>query len=411
MFINKESEKRKLKNNILALAKEAAKAKSGDPSVINATAGSLKNENGSLYEFSCVADVMKTLSTTEKFAYSDSLGSATFTKAVLTALFGNHLEEVKESNYLGCIPTPGGTGGLNLAFSNYIEKGDTVLLPNHMWENYLCLAEEIGVKTETYALFNEEGAFNVADLKARVASLKNKQSRILILINDPCENPTGFCMEESDYDALINISKENPETDFVYLMDVAYFDFYNVDPDIIRSRYAKFKGLPKNAMSLFVFSGSKSFGLYGLRIGALVALTREEKETIAFNDANGFSSRTRWSSASTLGISIIEKLMLEEKYVKSYQEEIREVCSMLEERSIAFLKAAKEAGLKTLPYQKGFFLCIPFKDPEKLMNALHEDGVYAICTKSCLRIALCAINKEEASRLPSIIKRRIDLIK
>ena len=63
---------------------------------------------------------------------------------------------------------------------------------------------------------------------------------IVIAINDPCENPTGFCMEESDYDSLIDIAKNNPETNIIYLMDVAYFDFYDVDPNIIRSRYAKF---------------------------------------------------------------------------------------------------------------------------------------------------------------------------
>ena len=82
---------------------------------------------------------------------------------------------------------------------------------------------------------------------------------------------------------------------------------------------------------------------------------------------------------------------------------------MLEKRSNAFLESAKNVGLKTLPYEKGFFICIPCKDPEKMMNALHEDGVHLICTHNCLRIALCAINKEEATRLPAIIKKRLDI--
>ena len=54
MFINKDSENKKLKNNILALASEAAASKKLDNSVINATSGTLKNENGILYEFDCV---------------------------------------------------------------------------------------------------------------------------------------------------------------------------------------------------------------------------------------------------------------------------------------------------------------------------------------------------------------------
>ena len=410
MFINKGSESKKLKNNILALASVANEAKKLDSSVINSTTGMMKNEDGSLYEFSCVEKVMKTLTTAEKFAYANSSGSPDYKKAVLLALFGKCLEDIKKDCFLECIPTPGGTGGLNLAFTNYVDKGETVLLPNHMWENYLNYAADMGFNTETYSLFNEAGKFDIDDLNKQVDALKAKQDRVLILINDPCENPTGFCMDDKDYDNLLEISKKNKDTNFIYLIDVAYYDFYSTDPNIIKSRYAKFKDLPSNALALFVFSGSKSFGLYGLRIGALVALSRDEQEIATFKNASTFSCRAKWSAASTLGISVIKKLILNEEYAVSYQAEIKEVCAMLEKRSVAFLNAAKEVGLKTLPYERGFFICVPCDNPEELMNALHEDGLHAICTKSCLRIALCAINKEEAARVPGIIKKRMSLM-
>ena len=80
---------------------------------------------------------------------------------------------------------------------------------------------------------------------------------------------------------------------------------------------------------------------------------------------------------------------------------------MLEKRSVAFLKSAKEVGLKTLPYEKGFFICVPANNPNKIMEALHQDKVHIVCTKSCLRIALCAISKDEAARLPRLIKNRL----
>ena len=214
-------------------------------------------------------------------------------------------------------------------------------------------------------------------------------------------------MKDEDYDNLLDIAKNNPDNDFVYLMDVAYFDFYNVNPDIIRSRYAKFRNLPSNALALFVYSGSQSFGLYGLRIGALIGLTKDEKEIAYFGDASAFSSRSKWSCASTLGINLIERMVLHDEYRFDYEEEVKFVCSMLEKRSEAFLDSAKKVGLKTLPYEKGFFICVPCKDPQGLMVALHEDGVHLICTRSCLRIALCGINKEEAARLPAIIKQRL----
>ena len=410
MFINKNSNNKKLSNNILALANDAAKAKKDDPSVINATAGMLKNENGSLYEFDCVNEAIKTLNVSEKFAYANSAGTPSFSKAVLFSVFGKYLDDIKNTCYVECIPTPGGSGALNLAFTNYVDANETVLLPNHMWENYLNYAKEIGFIADTYRLFDDDDNFDINDLNNRVNSLKNNQKRLMILINDPCENPTGFCMKDKDYDDLLDIARNNPDNDFIYLIDVAYFDFYNVNPDIIRSRYAKFKDLPSNALALFVFSGSKSFGLYGLRIGALIGLSKDEQEIVAFKDASNFSCRAKWSSASTLGISIIEKLVLNDEYRALYEEEVKFVCAMLGKRSLAFLDASQKVGLKTLPYERGFFICVPCKNPEKTMHALHEDKVHLICTKSCLRIALCGISKEEAARLPKIIKQRLTLM-
>ena len=407
MFINKESKNKKLKNNILALSSEAAKAKKLDNNVINATSGMFKNEDGSLYEFSCVAKAIESLNINEKFAYSNSAGTPAFCEAALYSVFGKFLKDIKKECFVDCVPTPGGSGALSLAFTNYANKDETILLPNHMWENYLSMAQEAGTNTDTYCLFNDEDSFDIASLNSKVNELKKSQNRIMILINDPCENPTGFCMKDEDYDALLKIAYDNPNNSIIYLVDVAYFDFYNVNPDIIRARFAKFKDLPSNALALFVFSGSKSFGLYGLRIGALIALSKDENEVITFKEASTFSSRAKWSCASTLGISIIEKLVLNDEYRLAYEEEIKYVCALLESRSVAFLKAAKEVDLKILPYERGFFICVPCDDPTKQMQALHEDGVHLIATKNCLRIALCGITKEEAARLPRIIKNRL----
>ena len=410
MFINKNSENKKLKNNILALASDAAKAKKLDNSVINATSGMLKNESGVLYEFDCVAKALKELTVSEKFAYSNSEGTPNFVKAVLFSIFGKYVEDIKKECFVDAVPTPGGSGAIHLAFTNYLNQGETVLLPNHMWENYLNFAKDMGINSDTYRLFNDDNEFDIDDLNNKINCLKKSQKRIMILINDPCENPTGFCMKEKDYDDLLNTAKNNPDNDFVFLVDVAYFDFYNVDPDVIRGRFAKLKDLPSNALALFVYSGSKSFGLYGLRIGALVGLSKDKKEIIAFKDASAFSSRAKWSCASTLGINLIEKMVLHDEYRFDYENEVKFVCSMLEKRSNAFLDSANKVGLKTLPYEKGFFICVPCKDPEKMMYALHEDKVHLVCTHSCLRIALCAINKDEASRLPALIKKRLDIL-
>ena len=198
MFIAKQSKNKELKNNILALASKAKAAKSLDSSVINATIGMLKNEDGNLYEFQSVVSAIKVLSEEDKFAYANSSGRPSYTKAVLYSIFGKYLKDIQKECYLDCLPTPGGSGGLNLAFTNYVDRGESVLLPNHMWENYLSYGIEMSFNSETYSLFNKDGLFDIDDLNNKVNELKKTQNKILITINDPCENPTGFCMKGTD---------------------------------------------------------------------------------------------------------------------------------------------------------------------------------------------------------------------
>ena len=169
--------------------------------------------------------------------------------------------------------------------------------------------------------------------------------------------------------------------------------------------------MPNNAMALFVFSGSKSFGLYGLRIGALIAVSKNKEEVETFKVANSYSCRATWSAPSTLGMSIIEHLVLNEKYRDDYEEEVKQASKMLEVRSINFLKSAKEVGLKVLPYERGFFICVPCFDPVKIAASLKEDKAFVVPTRTCLRIALCGLNKNEADKLPRLIKHRLDLLK
>ena len=96
MFIAKQSKNKELKNNILAMASKAKAAKKADNSVINATVGMLKSEDGNLYEFQSVVSAISSLTEEEKFAYANSSGRPSYTEAVLYSLFGKYLDDIKK---------------------------------------------------------------------------------------------------------------------------------------------------------------------------------------------------------------------------------------------------------------------------------------------------------------------------
>ena len=106
---------------------------------------------------------------------------------------------------------------------------------------------------------------------------------------------------------------------------------------------------------------------------------------------------------SRFGISIIKTLLTNDDYYEMFKKEVKEVSLMLQKRSEAFITEANKIGLEMLPYERGFFVCVPTNDPVLLMNKLHEYDVFVVVTKTCIRIALCAINENEAKQLPQVI--------
>lgn len=406
MIILEKSKNKKLKNNILSIGQAASKAKKENPNVINSTSGMLFDENNKLYTFNSVKKAMNELTYESMFKYSDTSGTQRFKDSIVSWIFGDKIYNFT-SFYMGVVATPGGSGAIALTYSTYLNRGDKVLLPKVMWETYITYAEERECSYLTYDIYDDCGKFNVQSIKEGIEKLDN-QENVLLVINDPCQNPIGFCMNDEDYDALISLLNSY-KRNIVLLMDVAYFDYYSSNGEVVRNRFAKLSQLNDNVLTIFAFSGSKTFGLYGLRVGAAICLSRNEQEVTYFKNCYEYIARASWSSVSTLGTSLIEELVLNEEYKELFREEVKFVSNLLKDRTSIFIEEAKKVNLQTLPYERGFFICIPTNDPVKLMEALKKDDVYVIVTKTCIRIALCAINKDEARRLPLIIKNRMEI--
>ena len=107
-------------------------------------------------------------------------------------------------------------------------------------------------------------------------------------------------------------------------------------------------------------------------------------------------------------VSLIEKLVLDEKYNEMFKNELKNICETLEERANIFIEESRKCNLELAPFERGFFVCVPTSNPVGLMEALYQDNCFVIVTKTCIRVALCSINIDEARRLPRIIKNRMN---
>ena len=396
------------KSNIITLGAIAKEEKKKDPTVTNATIGMLYGEDSKLFAFESVDKALANLSTDEKYAYAATPGSPLFHEAVKKWVFREYYDSMKDNSKV--MATPGGTGALSNTFANYLNEEDYALLPNYMWGNYKQCLYENHQSFKTYNLFNDQGGFDIADLKIKMLEAKKNQGRILFVINDPCHNPTGYSMKESEWNEVINIMNElsSDGTPIILLHDMAYIDYAKEGFDFTRKNISLYKKLNNSAMVIMAFSGSKTLALYGVRIGAQICVSNDKNNLDDFNKANKFSSRSKWSNTTNLGINLVCKVFNDNELKKLFEQELELSRKTLIKRANTFLEESKNVGLKTLPFDCGFFVTIPCNNPTKVYEYLVNKKIHVIPMSGVVRVTISAITLDECKMLPKFIKEAID---
>lgn len=412
-MLAKRSINKEVKDKVFVTASEAKKAieKYGKDSVINATIGSLHDENDNLVVLNSVMEGYRSLAPEDIMGYAQGItGSEEYKECVKRVVLGFDYKEKFKDNYMEVIATAGGSGAISNSLKNYLNIGEKVLLPNFMWEPYKMMAKEIGGEFETYILFDEEGKFNLYDFKEKVYKLIEEQESLVIIINDPCQNPTGYKLTLEEWREILNILSEASKIkNIILLNDIAYLDF-DIRSSEEKEEYRKlFLDLPKNLLVIFLFSLSKSFTGYGLRVGAQLAISKNQEVIDQFREACSYSCRATWSNISRGGMKIFSDIVLDEKRYKDLLIERQKYVDLLAERAKIFLEEAKEIDLKTFNYKSGFFITIPVeKDMEKVIKKLKEQKIYVVEFVGALRIAICSIPKRKVYGLAEKIKQAME---
>jgi aspartate/tyrosine/aromatic aminotransferase len=164
-----------------------------------------------------------------------------------------------------------------------------------------------------------------------------------------------------------------------------------------------------NVLYVLTFSGSKTFSIYGLRLGAAIGLSKNKDLVEDFERVSLYSTRGRWSCPPKIGISILNKLMSTEETERVFMEELAEARNLIERRSSVFVREAKEVGLMMHPYRGGFFMSIPSENPQKLVEDLRKEDIYVVPMDKGIRMAVSSIPTDQmpglAKRIKAIIER------
>ena len=345
---------------ISGLAKEMAE-KEGKDKVINGTVGSLLDEDGNLMILTSVVEVLKSLEAQDFADYAPIGGLASYQKAVIKETFGDFVPK----GYTRAIATPGGSGAIRNTIVNYSKIGDKVLTSDWFWGPYNTIAQEHGRTITTFTLFDEKGCFNIKSFEERVKELAAAQGKLVILLNSPAHNPTGYTITDEEWDLILGVLDNEAKIGHVITVfaDVAYID-YAGDPVEERQFLKKFDGLHENILIVMGYSMSKGYTLYGMRGGAMICLTSKEEIADEFKKVCEQSCRGTWSNGTRAAQALLAKVHEHPELLKKIELEREGFRNILLARGRAFEEAAKACGIPMVPYDGGFFVSLPMEKPE-----------------------------------------------
>lgn len=370
-------------------AASKAIAQYGNDKVVNATLGVLLDDQEKLVCLPTVEKVLRNLPTTEIISYAPIAGLPDYLNDVIDTAFMDNKPEA----YFKAIATAGGTGAIHHTIWNYSEIGDTVITSDWYWGAYRVLADALLRKFETFKLLNDQQTFNLADFSAKVNGLLAKQDSLVIVLNTPAHNPTGYTVTNSEWDQILDFLKEcvkNETKKVTLLVDIAYID-YAGEKNASRAFMRKFSKLPRNLLVVIGYSMSKGYTVYGQRTGAMIGVSSDKDVITEFENINQYISRATWSNMNRGCMKALSVIYRDKALQAQLETERAGYYQLIQQRADIFTREAQSAKLNMLPYSAGFFISIPSTCPDAVCDKLHDDRIFAVPLAKGVRIAVCAV--------------------
>ncbi len=381
----------------------AAIARFGKENVVDATLGVLKDDEGNFLSLPTVEKIYRSLPADELMDYAPIEGLSAFLSAAKEFMFQGHQPK---GTYTSGVATMGGSGGIRHMIYNYVDEGETFLIPTWHWGPYREMATEYHRKWELYEMFDENDRFNLKGMKEKALEILAKQNTLMAIFNTPANNPSGYSMTDEDWKEITDFFRQCAKDEskkLIILWDMAYID-YAGDPHETRSFLKFFEDMPENILTAVAFSMSKAFSVYGMRGGALMCLTTSKEVADEFEQVNTYSNRTTWSNGARGVQKMLVDIMADSAVKEQIDKEREAARLMLANRAELFVKEAREVGLHILPYQSGFFITVPARDTAGLADKLAKRNIFVIPLARAIRFAISAVPTRQIPGLATAAK-------
>jgi aromatic-amino-acid transaminase len=274
-----------------------------NPNKVNLGVGVYYDDAGKVPLLECVkrAETLR-METAPNRGYLPIDGLATYDHAVQALVFGADAQAVRAKRIV-TVQALGGTGALKVGadFLRHVDPQATIWISNPSWENHRALFESVGFAVDAYPYYDAKT--HGLDFAAMVGALEAMPAGAIVVLHACCHNPTGVDLNAEQWGRVIEIVKARALVPFLDLAYQGFADGIDTDGAIVR-RFAE-------AMSpvLVASSFSKSFSLYGERVGALSILTASAEEAARVLSQIKRIVRTNYSNPPTHGSQVVATIL------------------------------------------------------------------------------------------------------
>ena len=359
-----------------------------NPNKVNLGVGVYFDDNGKLPLLECVQAAEKTMM--EKPAARGYLpidGIAAYDAAVKSLVFGADSEPVK-SGRIATVQGIGGTGGLKIGadFLKKLNPAAKALISDPSWENHRALFSSAGFIVESYRYY--DAATRGVDFDGMLADLNAAAPGTIILLLACCHNPTGYDITGAQWDQVIAVVRAK---NLVPFLDMAYQGFGNgitEDGAVIGKFVAA-------GLDFFVSTSfSKSFSLYGERVGALSVLCASKEEADRVLSQLKIVIRTNYSNPPIHGGAVVAAVLGSPELRAMWEKELaamRVRIKAMRQKLVDGLKAAGvQQDMSFITTQIGMFSYSGLTK-DQMVRLRSEFGVYGTDTG---RMCVAALNSK-----------------
>lgn len=314
-------------------------------------------------------------------------GLAAYNQAVQAMLFGKESPLLAEGKVITA-QALGGTGALKVG-ADYLKRllpEATVYISDPSWENHRAIFETAGFNVDVYPYYDT--TTRGVDFAAMKACLKALPARSVVVLHACCHNPTGADLDGAQWKEIIEVMQERELVPFI---DMAYQGF----ADGIKEDALALNLFVASGMQFFVSTSySKSFSLYGERVGALSIVTASKDESARVLSQIKRTIRSNYSNPPTHGGAVVAAVLASAELRQMWEAELLGMRERIKTMRTSLVERLKANGVSQdfsfVIKQRGMFSYTGLS-AEQVARMQSEFGVYAVSTG---RICIAALNSK-----------------